>query len=293
MYPPSSFFRRSISCLRSWTCGTSVHRGALLCCLAALASGSGGSSEAVVAAASPVTRYCVWVFSKPVEGKENEFNAWYDGIHIPDMLKIPGFKAAQRFQTEKTGTPTSLLPRYLAIYDVDSGDLDATNTEVKRRMAAGILRKSDAMDYASIVSPIFRPLTSTLFAKDVPGSQPAIESPGHPARKTFDLIVISNPEPGREAEFNAWYDGQHVPDVLRVPGFVSAQRFVLVQNESPTTTVPRYLVRFEFQSYDLDGTITEIGRRIQSGQTRMSTSMAADPMVYFVSPLGPTVSSPP
>jgi len=28
-----------------------------------------------------------------------------------------------------------------------------------------------------------------------------------------------------EDEFNEWYDRQHVPDVLRVPGFVAARRY--------------------------------------------------------------------
>ncbi|KAA1423059.1 hypothetical protein FE697_013065 [Mumia zhuanghuii] len=40
------------------------------------------------------------------------------------------------------------------------------------------------------------------------------------------MVVKTNPVGGREDEFNAWYSGQHVPEILRVPGFVGARRYV-------------------------------------------------------------------
>jgi hypothetical protein len=39
-------------------------------------------------------------------------------------------------------------------------------------------------------------------------------------------LVFSNPAAGREAEYNSFYD-RHVGDIMKLPGFVSAQRFVL------------------------------------------------------------------
>ena len=30
------------------------------------------------------------VFSNPVEGKDDEFNDWYDNVHIPDLLQGSG-----------------------------------------------------------------------------------------------------------------------------------------------------------------------------------------------------------
>jgi hypothetical protein len=38
-------------------------------------------------------------------------------------------------------------------------------------------------------------------------------------------LVYSNPVPGMEDEFNEWYSGRHVHEILRVPGYLSAQRF--------------------------------------------------------------------
>ena len=38
-------------------------------------------------------------------------------------------------------------------------------------------------------------------------------------------LVYSNPVPGMEDEFNEWYSDRHVHEFLRVPGYLSAQRF--------------------------------------------------------------------
>ncbi len=48
-------------------------------------------------------------------------------------------------------------------------------------------------------------------------------------------IVRSNPVPGREAEYDDWYTRRRLPEILAVPGFASAQRFVL----SPVARDPR------------------------------------------------------
>ena len=39
------------------------------------------------------------------------------------------------------------------------------------------------------------------------------------------LIVTTNPPADMEEEFNVWYDREHVPERLAVPGFERAQRY--------------------------------------------------------------------
>lgn len=41
------------------------------------------------------------------------------------------------------------------------------------------------------------------------------------------LVVWTNPVPGRDAEYNAWYNDIHLPEVLAVPGYVAATRYEL------------------------------------------------------------------
>jgi hypothetical protein len=88
----------------------------------------------------------------------------------------------------------------------------------------------------------------------------------------YSLVVLSNPvSAARERAYNDWYDHQHVPDVLRVPGFKSAQRFKLASNETPSAFVlPAYAVRFTFDSEDVSATIAEVKRRLAAGITRPS-----------------------
>ncbi len=42
------------------------------------------------------------------------------------------------------------------------------------------------------------------------------------------MLALTNSVPGREAEFNGWYDEVHVKDLVAVPGIVAAQRYVAV-----------------------------------------------------------------
>jgi hypothetical protein len=260
---------------------------ALAATLGALSVGVPHAIAAAAAGPAETHHYWVMVFTRPIAGKEAQFNAWYDSTHVPQMLEIPGFVAAARFHTLTAATPTSTLPPYLAVYDLDTTDLQKTNNEVKRRMTSGMLAKGEAMDYPTIATGIFEPITPRILAADLPGTTGPTQAAGSTRLETFELVVLSDPADGREQEFNDWYTTQHVPDVLHVPGFISGQRFKLVENDSSNTVIPHYLVKFEFQSYDLAATVAEINRRLRSGQTRMSTAMGPDAMVYFMSPLGP------
>ncbi len=41
----------------------------------------------------------------------------------------------------------------------------------------------------------------------------------------FQYVILSRSKPGREDEFAAWYAAQHLPDVCRMQGVVSAKLF--------------------------------------------------------------------
>ena len=72
------------------------------------------------------------------------------------------------------------------------------------------------------------------------------------------LLTLTEPPPDMEAEFNAWYDEEHLAERLAIPGFRSALRWVadvppgsgkyLVTYELDSPAVlssPAYLQRFE------------------------------------------------
>ena len=55
------------------------------------------------------------------------------------------------------------------------------------------------------------------------------------AQKGF-LLVLMQPPLTIEEEFNAWYDTEHIPERLAVPGVETAVRF-----SSTTGAAPKYL----------------------------------------------------
>lgn len=91
--------------------------------------------------------------------------------------------------------------------------------------------------------------------------------------QTYYYLVFSNPTEGQEAEYNRWYEAQHIPDVLSVPGFVSAERFRLNDVQmypGVKIAMPRYLVSYVIRSHDIDQVMKEVSRRLQSGATVIS-----------------------
>jgi hypothetical protein len=42
-------------------------------------------------------------------------------------------------------------------------------------------------------------------------------------------------DPQHEAEFNRWYDEEHLPERLEIPGYISARRFKLVEGNGVLT----------------------------------------------------------
>jgi hypothetical protein len=44
----------------------------------------------------------------------------------------------------------------------------------------------------------------------------------------FKLIALASPVAGKEEEFHDWYQNQHLPQIIGLPGGVGAQRYKLV-----------------------------------------------------------------
>jgi len=57
------------------------------------------------------------------------------------------------------------------------------------------------------------------------------------------LLVLMQPPDDIEDEFNAWYDTEHVPERLAVPGVLTAIRFSCV-----SAATPKYLAMYDLES---------------------------------------------
>ena len=52
---------------------------------------------------------------------------------------------------------------------------------------------------------------------------------------TTVLVVTMDVDPEDEAEFNKWYNEQHLPERMEIPGYVSARRFKLEEGNGALT----------------------------------------------------------
>jgi hypothetical protein len=103
--------------------------------------------------------------------------------------------------------------------------------------------------------------------------------------ETYYFFVFSNPVAGHEDEYNKWYDEQHAPDVVAVPGFVTAQRFV--KNQLPLyrmvdLQVPKYLIVYKIVTADVEAVFNEVNRRLESGETVISPTFDRKTSVSYV-----------
>jgi hypothetical protein len=94
------------------------------------------------------------------------------------------------------------------------------------------------------------------------------------------LVVLSNPVAGREAEFNDWYSNQHLADVLKVPGFSSAQRFKLGLVDSNMQWT--YLAIYEFEAVNPADALEALTAR--AGSPDMVISQTMDMQAYSAVP---------
>ena len=87
----------------------------------------------------------------------------------------------------------------------------------------------------------------------------------------YTYVVLTNPVSGREAEYNDWYDNQHLADVLNAPGFVAARRFRIADRND--NAPHRYLALYEIESDDVQRTLAGLFARAGTPDMVLSDAM--------------------
>ncbi len=161
--------------------------------------------------------------TEPPPGMEEEFNAWYDTEHLPERLAIPGFRSARRWVAR--GLPPG-EGKYLATYELESRHVLSTP------------------GYLAHVGDHFSPWSKRCLGKAVMFRRWACESISSAGAQSsgkaaFLFLAVGDAPEEYEAEFNQWYDQEHIPLLSAVPGVISARRF-----KDPDGN-PRYLALYE------------------------------------------------
>src|ERR1700744_3319196 len=93
---------------------------------------------------------------------------------------------------------------------------------------------------------------------------------------TYLYLLLVNPKPGREQEWDDWHTHRHVVDILKVPVFVSCKRFrAAPQQRNDQAARWQFLALYEMETDDPNAVFEEVGRQIASGAMAMSD--ASDP----------------
>ncbi|MDB5454018.1 MAG: hypothetical protein JWO33_2596 [Caulobacteraceae bacterium] len=88
------------------------------------------------------------------------------------------------------------------------------------------------------------------------------------------MVVFAKAANGRVAELADWYDNQHIPDLLKVPGFVSAERSELKLFKTPEGAGPwDFMVTYEIEGENPMAVIAESGRRMGTGEIVTSDAL--------------------
>lgn len=103
--------------------------------------------------------YRLIVLTNPVEGREDEYNTWYDDTHLADVLRIPGIIGAQRFRRADVQRAGGDYPwGYLAIYDCDTDSPQRVIDSLKERGGTALMQMTDALAESRFVC-FFEPIT--------------------------------------------------------------------------------------------------------------------------------------
>ena len=125
---------------------------ALLCAASNIASAQSQTK------AAGLKRYVFVVLTNPVSGQEPQYNDWYTNVHLPDLVKIPGIKSAQRFRVAPENADPGAY-KYLALYEIETNNLAAVQKAIGAAAGTPAMIISPALDRAKVSAIYFQELT--------------------------------------------------------------------------------------------------------------------------------------
>lgn len=186
----------------------------------------------------------------PVE-LEEEFNRWYDTEHVPSRLSVPGFLAAHRYRELRRNGPS-----YAVVYELE--DVAVVDSAEYKDMQARTAPRTDA-----IIAQLHRFYRVIADEWSVAGDP--LGSVGHD-----HLYLVGFPVPNEDtAQFDAWYDTEHVPLLLEDDGWRRCRRYVVSQSNGTLT---------HLAAHDLDDPAVLDGEaRARAGATPWRTYLSGNP----------------
>lgn len=184
-------------------------------------------------------------------------SSWYEGTKIPAITAVPGVLGAKRWSilhryVESPGNGMVIVPApadYVVIYelaDVSVARSDAFLDAVGRDFALEGEIDGRHVSFEQVMSVTLGELRDAV-------------NPGVTSDDTRAMLVVSiTPERDYIEKFHAWYDEEHVGELMSCPGFIRTRRYKALDG------VPNF-----FSIYELDapGALQTEKFRYFSGRT--------------------------
>jgi hypothetical protein len=153
----------------------------------------------------------------PPPGEEARFHQWYDEEHIPLRMEVPGFLSAQRYRDLADDARG-----FLAVYEMtDPGVMASPAYQEVKTKPSDMTR-----EMLSTVSGFTRYIGAEMSTKRQPGLS------GAAALDAALLYAVWFEAPENAlADFDAWYELDHVPLLLGCEDWLMVRRFHILDGE--------------------------------------------------------------
>jgi hypothetical protein len=161
------------------------------------------------------------LFSEMTPGEEfaDRFHDWYDTHHIPIRMDCPGFISAQRYKRQDG-------PGYLAVYEMN-------DTQVLSSDAYKVIKNNPSEETAWMLKNV------TGFTRYLAG-ETSVQPAGDAASSQIDaplLYAVSFNVPAEaHADFDAWYETEHIPLLMECPEWLMVRRLRVTDGVPETYT---------------------------------------------------------
>lgn len=167
---------------------------------------------------------------------EDAFNNWYYH-HVPKLLEIPGWQWGRRYVGVKGEA------KYLALYSVETMDamvqVMAADAALRDPRAVEERRRFDAIPgKADVISNVYEQISGATLGA------PLLRNDHY-----ISVVMADVVDPSKEAEWNAWYDHSHVPNLTQIAGYLSGARFRVKTDPrfGAKQMGPKYLALYEWE----------------------------------------------
>lgn len=181
------------------------------------------------------------------------WSAWYDDVHLPDLLRGgDGPWVATRFELAEKPVPgmPGIGFSHVTLYELEGEGLE--------RQVEALFARDRELRRAGRVHPHHCVIDAQLFRAHGRFSSkpdPSAALRGH----ILAFVMCSQPE--REAEWDAWVDREHVPDMLSSGAFAAATRW---QREPRAAYGPNHVTLYDVHHASIQ-TAVELSAAVMPG----------------------------